>query len=280
MPPVGYIAYVDEAGDDGLQKIKTGTERGASEWMVMSAVLVKAEREKEVLEWAKQIIQKLNQHQLAHIHFQKLENEKKEIACSELAKLPIRVFALISHKRNMQGYKNIRAEKAKVNRTAWFYCWMSKLLLERVTKYCGSRTRRDYGEQRTVRIEFSDRGGVNIDDIRAYYKYIGDQSRLGMLFNSTFDLDWSVINPTDMHIYPNKDRAGLQLADISASAFFTGLELSKEGTTKPQFAKMLLPRLCRDRKNKIYGFGVKLMPVWVPNLPPQQADLINFYMKK
>lgn len=280
MPLTGYVAYVDEAGDDGLQKIKTGAERGATEWMIMSAVLVKVEREKEVLQWAKEILQKLNQHQLTHIHFQRLGSARKEIACSELAKLPVRIFTLISHKRNMQGYKNIRAEKAKVNRTAWFYCWISKLLLEHVTEYCASRSQRDYGEQRIVRVEFSDRGGVNIDDIRAYYKYIGDQSCRGMLFNNKFDLDWSVIDPAGMYIYPNKDRAGLQLADISASAFFTGLELSKEGTTKPQFAKLLLPRLCRDRKNRIYGFGVKVMPVWVPHLPPQQADLINFYMKK
>lgn len=280
MPPVGYIAYVDEAGDDGLKKIRTKTERGASEWMVMSAVVIKAAREPEALDWAKSIIRKFDQHQLTHIHFQKLDKSKKIIACSELAGRPLRIFALLSHKRNMQGYRNLHAEKAKVNRTAWFYCWMSKLLLERVTAYCGWRSKHDYGEQRTIRFEFSDRGGVNINDIRNYYHYIGDQSRLGLLFNDTFDLDWTVVDPDEMHIFPNKQRAGLQLADIAASAFFSGLEFSDDGTTNPEFAKLLLPRICRDRQRKIYGFGVKMMPVWVPNLPPGQSALREFYIKK
>lgn len=280
MPPIGYIAYIDEAGDDGLKKIRTTTNRGATEWMVMSAVVIKSAREPEALEWAKSIIRKLDQHQLTHIHFQKLDTPKKIIACNELASRPLRIFTLLSHKRNMEGYRNLHAEKAKVNRTAWFYCWLSKLLLERVTAYCGWRSKHDYGEQRTIRFEFSDRGGVNIDDIRNYYHYIGNQSRLGLLFNDTFDLDWTVVDPLEMHSFPNKQRAGLQLADVAASAFFSGVEFSDAGTTNPEFAKLLLPRMCRDKRRKIYGFGVKMMPVWVPNLAPEQAILRDFYIKK
>jgi hypothetical protein len=280
MPPIGYIAYIDEAGDDGLRQLRTLGKRGASEWMIISAVLIKANRENEVLGWTKKIIRRLGQHQITQIHYSTLDYDKKLVACSELASLSVRIFVVLSHKRNMQGYRNIRAEKAKVNRTAWFYCWMSRLLLERVTAYCGRRTAKDYGEARTIRFEFSSRGGVKIEDIKAYYKYIGDQSRLGMLHDSTFDLDWTVVDPEEMYSYPNSMRAGLQLADIAASSFFGGLELSDDGTTKPEPAKLLLPRICVDHKNKCYGFGVKLMPVWVPNLPAEQAELINFYMFK
>ena len=244
----------------------------------MSAILIKAERENEVVGWVKDIMKQINQHQMKQIHYYKLSYEKKLMVCEALSSLSVRIFVLISHKRNMQGYKNIRAEREKVNRTAWFYCWMSKLLLERVTEYCGRRTVRDYGEYRIIRLELSDRGGVNIEDIRAYYKYIKDQSRLGLLFNSNFDLDWSVIDPAEIHQFPNNARAGLQLADIAASSFYGGLEFAEDGTTKPEPAKLLLPRICQDHKSRRYGFGVKLMPVWVPNLPPEQSDLINFYM--
>ncbi|HEY8098518.1 MAG TPA: DUF3800 domain-containing protein, partial [Methylobacter sp.] len=278
MPPVGYIAYIDEAGDDGLRQIRGHGVRGASEWMVMSCVLIKSERENEVLGWVKDIINNLNQHQLTQIHYYKLSYEKKIKVCEALASLNVRIFVLISHKRNMQGYKNIRAEKAKVNRTAWFYCWMSKLLLERITSYCGVRSLKDYEETRTIRFEFSDRGGVQIDDIKAYYKYIGDQSRLGLLFNDRFDLNWAVVDTTEMYQYPNNIRAGLQLADIAASSFYAGLEFAEDGTTKPEPPKLLFPRICQDTKGSRYGFGVKLMPVWVSNLAPEQWDLISFYM--
>lgn len=281
MPsPIGYIAYIDEAGDDGLLRLRTRQSKGASEWMIMSAVVIKAVREHQTLAWVKDIIKKVDQHQITQIHYYKLPYGKKLLVCAELANLSVRIFILISHKRNMQGYRNLRAEQAKVNRTAWFYCWMSKLLLERVTAYCGRRALRDYQEQSVIRFEFSDRGGVNIDDIREYYRYIRWKSKTGMLFDDRFDLDWSVVDTDEMYQFPNSVRAGLQLADIAASSFYGGLEFSPEGTTKPEPAKLLLPRICPDKKGMRYGFGVKLMPVWVPNLPPAQADLINFYMHR
>ena len=281
MPSAGYIAYIDEAGDDGLRQIRTKEQRGASEWMVISAVLIKTDREPEVVGWLRDIIGSLRQHQTGQLHYFRLAPDKKLMVCKALASLQVRIFVVLSYKRNMQGYKNIRADKARVNRTAWFYCWLSKLLLERVTAYCGSRTIHDYGETRPIRFEFSDRGGVKIADVRDYYRYIGDQSRMGMLHDATFDLDWSVMDPDQIISYPNGARAGLQLADIAASAFFfAGLERTEDGSTRPEPAKLLLPRICPDRRGRRYGFGVKLMPVWVPNLPPEQADLINFYMHR
>jgi hypothetical protein len=44
-PPIGYIAYIDEAGDDGLQQVKPSDPGAASEWLVLSCLLIKASRE-------------------------------------------------------------------------------------------------------------------------------------------------------------------------------------------------------------------------------------------
>jgi hypothetical protein len=98
MPPIGYIAYIDEAGDDGL-KVKDESERKASEWMVISAVLIKASREQEVLGWVRQIIKFLGQHQMTHLHFRRLKDEKKRVVCSEIALLNVRIFSVLSHKK-------------------------------------------------------------------------------------------------------------------------------------------------------------------------------------
>lgn len=126
----------------------------------MSAVVVKAEKEKDVLGWGTQIIAALRTPQLQSLHLRKLGPDKQHILCSLLASLDVRLFVFISHKKNMQGYRNLHAEAAKINKTAWFYAWCSKLLMESVTDFCGRRSRRDYGESRVVRCEFSTRGGV------------------------------------------------------------------------------------------------------------------------
>lgn len=179
----------------------------------------------------------------------------------------------------MVGYRNIRAEKARVNRTAWFYCWMTRLLMKKITAHCGRRSLRDNGEYRTIRCEFSHRGGVRIDDIKDYYKYLSDQSRLEIMYHARHDLDWRVLSPSQFFVHPNKMTPGLQLADCVASAFFAGLEATPDGLIKPAFAKALVPRICSDHKGRRYGFGVRTMPLWAHNVDPNKAELRDLLLK-
>jgi hypothetical protein len=279
--PVGYVAYIDEAGDDGLNRsLKPDDPRGASEWMVMSAVVVRAENDHLVLPWLREIIRNLNQHQLAHLHFRNLREDKKSIVCRDLAKLPIRCFIVMSHKKNMQNYKNLSAERAKLNRTAWFFCWLSRLLLERITTYCDHRSRRNPQAPKALRVEFSDRGGVNIEDIRSYYRYLSAQSQRGMLYHDFLDLAWSVVDVDQMLIFPNRMRAGLQLADVVSSAFHQAVERTPAGLVRPEPAKLLLPRVCPKpmSEGRRFGYGLKIMPTWIPSrLPADQREIIDFY---
>lgn len=280
MSSPGYIAYIDEAGDDGLRRIKTKDQAGSSEWLVLSAVVIKAEREKEVLSWVKDIVSAMQQRQLTHLHYAKLAPEKRLLACELLAQLPLRIFVVLSHKRNMQNYRNIRAERANVNRTARFYAWVARLLLERVTGYCGRRSVADYGEFRPVRFEFSDRGSVKIADVKDYFRLLEGQTRLDMVHLTAGNLDWRVVDVEQMLSYPNRMRAGLQLADIAASAFFSGLEMTAQGKTDPTPAKALVSRVARGANRKRFFFGVKVMPDNLRALPPEQEDLVAFYRQR
>jgi hypothetical protein len=160
MSPVGYIAYIDEGGDAGLENIRTEAKRGASEWLVMSAVLVRAERECEVSGWVNQMLASLDQPQVRHLHFRHVPAQKRKSVVRQLATLKVRLFVFASNKRNMQGYRNLHAERSGVNETAWFHVWCTKVLLESVTDYCGRRCMKDHGESRTVRCEFSATGGL------------------------------------------------------------------------------------------------------------------------
>ncbi len=275
----GYIAYIDESGDDGLRSnLRPDAPQGASEWMVITAVVVRVDTvDSRTVEWTREIIRDLGQHQTTHLHFHKLKEDKKRQVCRAIAALPLRCFVVLSHKRNMLHHRNLRAERATVNRTAWFFCWLSRLLLERVTAYCHQRTFRDYGECRKIRVEFSERGGVKIDDVKNYYRYLSGQNDLGMMHLNNFNLAWPVVDTEQMFIYPNRMRAGLQLADCVSSSFFQAVERTPAGIVRPESAKLLLNSVC-SRANRRYGFGLKVMPTWIPSrLPENQCEIIDFY---
>jgi len=277
--PVGYVAYIDEAGDDGLQRVRPDGPNAASEWMVLSCVLVKAEREQEVLPWLKDLMTSFNQHQMTHLHFRQLKDDKRAIACQALASLPVRLFAVVTNKRNMVKYKNLSAEKAKINVTAWFYVWLIRILVERVSDYCARKTERDHGEVRHIRFEFASRGGVKIGDVARYLAYLKDQDEFGLLYNTYWKPAWNVMDFAQIYTFPAKERAGLQFADCVASAFYSALETTAEGGVKPDFAKMLAPRMARSRKDRIYDFGLKVWPNYAPTvIKPNQKEILEFYM--
>jgi hypothetical protein len=239
------------------------------------------EREKEVNLWLSQMIASLDQQQIRQLHFRELPDHKKNSISRQLASLDVRLFTFISHKKNMEGYRNIHAERAGVNKTAWFDVSCSKVLMESVTDFCGHRSRAEYGEPRIVKCEFSATGGVKLSDVRAYYSYIKEQARLGLSFKTDFPLDWDTIDPDQMFIYPNADRHGLQLSDIVASAFYSGLEYPPKGGLNPAYAKLLDSRIARKGGGKKFMYGIKFMPRWIgPKLPTDQRAIWDYYKNK
>jgi hypothetical protein len=169
QPPIGYIAYVDEAGDDGIKKIRTETEDGGSEWLVISALVIHAENEPQLFPWLKGIIAKQKRgHQIQHLHFRKLDHAGKVSACTYLSDKLIYLFSRISNKKNIENYENNAAEKMNINKTSRFYAWMSRLLLEQISNFVAQRTFIDYGIVTRLRVEFSDRGGLEIKQFRNF----------------------------------------------------------------------------------------------------------------
>ena len=98
------------------------------------------------------------------------------------------------------------------------------------------------------------------------------------MFNDFWVPKWPVVDFTEIRTYPAKARAGLQLADCVASAFYQGLELNNAGIVKPQCAKILRGRMCTSSRGRIYDFGVKVWPAHARMLVrPEQRELLDFY---
>lgn len=277
--PYHYVAYIDESGDDGLKRVRPLDYHGSSEWMMLSAVVIKANRENEVESWVREIIGSLWRHGRNDIHFKDLSPNKKRVVCERMADLNARYFVVCSNKKNMKGYKNPFAQT--IPSKNWFYCWMSRILLERVTDFVEWHSRKEYGESKKLRIEYSIRGGLSYSQMNAYYSWLKMKGPTENLVLPMGNLRWSVMESNLLKIYPHQERAGLQLADVVASAFFKAADTQNTGGSDPRFAKLLAPRMARYRDRSsalISGYGVKLLPgLKRAELTAEQQEIFAYY---
>lgn len=271
-----YVAYIDEAGDDGLRLVKPVDQNGSSEWLILSAAVIRASYEKEFIENMSDLTKKVTR-QASNIHFARLSPRRKILVCENTAQVNARYFVVASNKKNMRGYRNRKAEK--IPSSNWFYCWLSRMLLERVTDFIRVRSLEDYSEPRSVRLEFSQRGGLRYSQMSAYYDWLKLQGEKTYLRGGY--VDFSVIRRQLMFIYRHHERAGLQYADVVASAFFKACDKFDTGSCHPQFAKALKPRMARSPDNlsgRISGHGVKLIPsLKRAQLDEDQAEIFTHY---
>lgn len=276
-PPYSYVAFIDEAGDDGLKRVRPFSPHGSSEWLVLAAVVVRAENQTQLASWLEQIESKLFRHTASSIHFSKLSERNKRIVCTEIAKLPIRCFVVASNKKNMEGYEN--PDAGKIPSQCWFYCWMTRLLLERVTRFVEQQSVRDHGEVRLLRLEYSARGGLRYSQMNAYYEWMRLKRRKPFLPWGHVHFD--VMHPRLMRVYPHTERDGLQIADVVASAFFKACDKRSSPACNSEFARLLHPRMAREPDKiggQIAGFGVKLLPnMKRAQLDEDQADIFRFF---
>ena len=277
MPKVAYVAYIDESGDDGVATVRPRDPKGATEWFVLSAVVVRAEGQSEAV-WVQNILRDIKLDRRGQLHFQPLDDWRKAIVCERIANLPLRCFVVMSHKLNMRGHHNPRAAKVSAGKT-WFYWWMTRLLLERVTDYCERRSLRDYGPPRLVHLEFSRRRGLRYPHFQSYLYWLRMQSRADALFLKRGDLKWSVVDPiNEVAAYDHPDRAGLQISDAVAGAFYAAVS---GDSPNPQFACALKPRMTLDRHGNIFGYGLKLTPDgYLKRAPSHHRPLFDFYLRK
>jgi hypothetical protein len=129
---VGFVAYIDESGDTGLERVRPLTVPGASEWLVLSCFLVRIENDLNLVSWVREITGQFRNRQRLDLHFADLVPPKKAIACQTIATKPCRFFVIMSNKKNIQGYRNPRMD---TKNKAWIYWFLARLLLERVTEF-------------------------------------------------------------------------------------------------------------------------------------------------
>lgn len=265
--PYEYILYIDEAGDDGLTKVKPIDPNGASEWLCIGGFLTRSNYEAEVVDWVRELRQNIDATQGPALHYRKLSPSKKDVACAYLAGLPVKAFVLCSHKANMKGHQNSRA--AIRGGKQWFYNYCTRLLMERATELCLKDSLKHFDEARPLRVVFSQRGGHSYGQTKAYWELLKRQAAGGTTLLNKREIRHQVLRYDLVSDVPHEQNAGLQLADIVASAFYQSVETSGR-RWETRHAKALAPIMAKER-NVVADFGLALQPT-NPNELSLSAD--------
>lgn len=261
-----YHIFCDEFGDQSLKHT-------ASEWFIISAVVVAAHRVPNLQKWIRRIKRPMKNQQRASLHFRDLDDDMRFRSTRFLGKMPIRCFALLSHKENMRSHRNRRCERAvgwyddddireivqDRGRRQSYPNFVLKVLLERATEWCERRSLADHGARYPVQITIASRGGFYLDSFK---RYLIDKDRANWLKGrGTLPgyLAWRVVDTNLISEAPAADVAGLQLADVVAGAFSRAIDERRFGMCDRRYVENLLPRVGR-RRSQIASFGVTGLP--------------------
>jgi hypothetical protein len=267
-----YVLYIDEAGDDGLTRVRPIDENGSSEWLVISGLLVRAEDETHCREWLDELREDIDALQSMTLHFRRLSPTKQQRAAHMLGDLPVRAFTVCSNKKNMRGHKNERA--ATIGGKQWFYNWVVRIMMERATNFVAVNSVNKLGRISKMKVVFSARGGHSYSQTKAYWEW---ERAKGKPYLSRHRIDFRVLSFNLVDYVPHYMHAGLQLADIVASAFYASVETSSSrwSTTSAEALRPIMATTGRE----ISDTGLVLQPHTINDigLSEDQRKIFKFY---
>lgn len=264
-----------------MAKVRPIDPDGASEWMILGAVVIRARLEPDVVAWVRHIRATIKDTQGPDLHFRTLSDHRRNRVAEMVAELPLRGFALASHKVNMRGHHNLAAEAMNISPSprSWFYNWCVRLLLERITRKCAEASKSEFGEVRPIKLVFSQRGGVKYNWLRVYLEVLKKQAMEGTTVLTKREIIPETINPDWIEVLPSRSSAGCQLADVVASAFLTAADASStRWSIEP--AKKLRPRMAHD--GGIFndcGLSLQPTPPWraAKRMSSNQRSIFSAY---
>ena len=259
----GYVLYVDEAGDDGTRTFKPEDPNGSSEWLCLAGYLVRRDSDQGLPALLTTIRTEIDATQGTSLHYRNLSPSKRLRACQILGSAPARAFAVCSYKRTMQGHHNARAAARSGGTKQYLYNWIVRILLERVTDFCWRDSEGHPPADRRVKLVFSHRGGHRYGQMKAYFELLRRQAIGNSTFISKRQIQPDVMSWHLIEYLPHYQMAGLQLADVVASAAYQACD-----TNSPNWgcgpALALRPIMARELNveghQQIADYGFTLLP--------------------
>lgn len=240
-----FIAYVDESGDDGLQKFRQpGAAGGASRWLIISACIIRASRDLEAVRWRDEIRAKCGSAKKGRdIHFKDFNHSQRRAACQLLHRKALRFTSIIARKDVEEA--SAFQEKNQL------YFYLTRYLVERISWFCRDMRPNVPEGDGTVKIVFSRRGGMSYGDFRVYLERLRA--------NPPTSIHWPVIDIAAVDAQDHSRVAALQIADIGASAVGLAIEPDKFGNVEGVYIREL-KEMMYQRRGQVMSYGVKFLP--------------------
>jgi hypothetical protein len=198
------------------------------------------------------------------LHWKKLRHLEKKLFAERISGTKARLVVACVHKPSL-----VDREKFQYRYRLYFYA--VRYLLERVS-WCIRDEHRAHPEgDGKVGVAFSNRGGMNYEEMRGYLKRLKTMSESGQ----DVRIEWDHLDPRDVRAFPAGRLHGLQVADAVAGALYNGLEPVKTRSRMPDYAQVLIPRFYRHR-GSAWGNGIKLVPREAAGLVAEDAELSWF----
>lgn len=240
-----FVAYIDESGDDGLGNFRAPGSSGASHWLVISACIYRYSFDLEAVRWRDEILDLMPSKKRRNLHFSNLNHTQRIVTTQKLANKPIRAIGVLSNKTLIP----VGTYSSKNQ----LYFYLTRYLIERISWLCRDlRPSVPEGDGR-VQITFSRRGGMSYGDFAEYLRW------LRLSTGTTNRIHWPIIDIDGIQALDHSTRAGLQIADVVASALAAGIEPDAFGNCESRYAENLRPIVYRRGGNYL-SYGFKLVP--------------------
>lgn len=246
-----YIAYIDEAGDEGFGRLHLPDPGRQSKWFLLGAAIVEGAQDALVPRWRNEILARFPTGKKRDLHFRDLKHAQKVVVSQELAMRPVRCCVTFSNKITLVDSR--WAETFK--RPGYLYNYMTRWLLERVTTYVAVQSRA-LDRPARLKVMFSRRQNTNYQSMIDYMHLMRDGREK---IRPVRSIDWTVFDPADIAVENHSVRAGLQVADAYTSAFFSAVEPNGYGNTERAYAKLLRKSPIRSNGNAL-NCGITPVP--------------------
>lgn len=282
-----FYLFIDEAGDEGIDRVRPAHPDGASEYFVLAGVLISASRLFELHEAVRKTKAGLGLGYDQEIHFRDLDHEQQIKAIQSIADFRMGVVCVASNKSNLMGYRNPRVEatileqvrsgRFKPKKRNWLYNQSIRYLLETASAECARYVSASSNRPRKIEIVFSHRKEFDYAQTRAYLELLRVRSNSRGRFNNLHSINWTTVSPYLLRSAKAKEESGLEFADCIASAIYRSLDENWFGNPAPPFLQTLSAKFLHPVGTKSpKGYGFKLLPrPFGAQLSSTQADALG-----
>ena len=216
-----YNVYIDESGDEGINK--------GSKYFILTAIIVEKEKDLTVSKSVDDIKTNLEMNIKSQLHWKLINGyPNKKMIMETIKNLDIKIINII-----------VDTKCIKMISSNNIYNFFSGYLYERICWYMNENNG-------VANINISSRGNLSK---KALSDYLNSNN------HKKFEIDNSKIK--SIKIIPNERKKLLQLADCCCSALFQALKYNNE--IHFNYIKQIKNKLYRKGKNLI-SYGLKLVP--------------------